>query len=205
MADQQLGFFVNLQRCLGCHTCEVACKDWHGLAPGPRWRRVRTVEGGTYPRPFAYFVSIACNHCAEPICVSVCPAKAYTKRPDGLVVHDPSRCMGCQYCTFACPYGAPQYDEAAGRAGKCSGCYGRVDAGEEPVCVGSCIGRALEFGPLSELEKRHPGCVSTIGVMPPAEMTRPSLRLLRRPESQSAPSRIVDGHRTRPVEGGKRR
>ena len=146
MATKQLGFFVNVERCIGCHTCEVACKEQNDLEVGPRWRRVRTVEGGSYPRPFAYSVSVGCSHCAEPMCGQVCPVGAYTKREDGLVVHDPSKCIGCKYCTFACPYAAPQYNEATGKAGKCSGCTSLVDQGQQPACVQSCIVRALEFG-----------------------------------------------------------
>ena len=195
----QLGFYINLQRCIGCHTCEIACKETHDLAPGPRWRRVRTVEGGAFPRPFAYAVSLACNHCTSPICVQVCPAKSYTKRPDGLVVHHAARCIGCQYCTYACPYGAPQYAEALGRVGKCSGCHPRIDEGLQPACVEACPLRAIEFGPVDELERRHPGCVSTVPVLPDPSLTGPSLRLQPRADAAARPARIIDGHRTRPL------
>lgn len=199
MAEKQLGFYINLERCIGCHTCEVACKETNDLDVGPRWRRVRSVEGGAFPKPYAYFVSMACNHCQDPICAKVCPAGAYSKREDGLVVHDQSKCIGCKYCTFACPYAAPQFDESKGKVGKCSGCHQYVDKGEEPACVKSCILRALEFGPIDELAKKHPGAVQSIPVLPNPENTNPSILIQPRPEVHLKPGRIVDGHRARQV------
>jgi anaerobic dimethyl sulfoxide reductase subunit B len=193
----QLGFYMNLERCIGCHTCEVACKDKNDLEVGPRWRRVRVVEGGAYPKPFVYYVSMACNHCEDPACAKACPVGAYTKREDGLVVHDPSKCIGCKYCTFACPYSAPQFDEAKGKAGKCSGCADLVDKGGKPVCVDSCIVRALEFGPIDELEKKYPGAVQSLPVMSSPAPTNPSIRMKTRPETQLTATRVVDGNTTR--------
>jgi anaerobic dimethyl sulfoxide reductase subunit B (iron-sulfur subunit) len=196
---------MDTARCLGCHTCAVACKEANDLPPRPRWRRVRILEGGAYPRPFAYAVSMSCNHCERPICVQVCPVRAYTKRPDGLVVHDRSRCIGCQYCTYACPYGAPQYDSAAGKVGKCSGCHTRVDEGLEPVCVGACPVRALEFGPLDELERRHPGAVTALPALPDPGLTGPAVRIKPRTDATLAPARIMDGHRSRRLQEGTSR
>ncbi|MGE5674461.1 MAG: 4Fe-4S dicluster domain-containing protein [Mycobacterium leprae] len=198
----QWGFFLNLGRCTGCHTCEITCKEQNDLGAGPRWRRVRTVEGGTYPNPFAYFIAMSCNHCADPACVRACPAAAYTKRADGLVIHDPEQCMGCRYCTFACPYGAPQYDEVAGRVGKCSGCYQLVDQGKEPACVASCPMRALEFGPLEELKTAHPEAVDQLPVLPDRSLTQPSVLLAPRKATAASPRRIIDGVRVRPLGGG---
>lgn len=198
MANQK-GFFVNVERCIGCHTCELACKETNDLEVGVRWRRVRTVEGGAYPKPYAYFVSMACNHCEDPICVKVCPVKAYTKREDGLVIHDQSKCIGCKYCTMACPFTAPQFDETKGKMSKCSGCYSLVDAGKEPACVQACIVRAIEFGNVSDLMSMHPGAVETLPVLPSPKQTRPSTRYKTRPEVTLRADRIVDGHRARKV------
>lgn len=197
MAKKQLGFYINVERCIGCHTCEMACKEKNDLELGPRWRRVRSVEGGAFPRPFAYFVSLACNHCADPICARVCPVGAYTKREDGLVIHDASKCIGCQYCTFACPYAAPQFDDSKGKVGKCSGCADLVDQGDLPACIQSCIVRALEFGPLDELQAKHGRAVQSIPVLPSPEATNPSLLIQPRPEVNLKPTRVVDGVRAR--------
>ncbi|HYF77210.1 MAG TPA: DMSO/selenate family reductase complex B subunit [Symbiobacteriaceae bacterium] len=200
MSNRQLGFYVNVARCIGCHTCEIACKETYDLEVGVRWRRVRAVEGGAYPKPYAYFVSMACNHCADPICVKVCPAGAYSKREDGLVIHDQSKCIGCKYCTMACPYTAPQFDEAKGKMSKCSGCYSRVDDGKQPACVDACPVRALEFGPLGDLESAHPADLAeTLPVLPSNKQTNPSVRFKVRPEVTLRADRIVDGHRARKV------
>ncbi len=199
MANKQLGFYINVDRCIGCHTCEMACKETNDLDLGPRWRRVRSVEGGSFPRPFAYFVSMACNHCENPICVKVCPVGAYTKREDGLVIHDPSKCIGCQYCTYACPYAAPQFDANKGKVGKCSGCTTLLEKGEQPACVQSCIMRALEFGPIDELQAKHPSAVRSIPVLPDPTKTNPSVLIQPRPEVNLKPTRIVDGVRARQV------
>lgn len=90
----QLGFYFDQTRCTGCYTCIIACKDWNDVAAGPAsWRRVRTIERGEYPDLFVAFLSTACYHCAEPVCISVCPAKAITKREDdGIVVVDRDKC-----------------------------------------------------------------------------------------------------------------
>jgi len=104
-------------------------------------------EGEIYRQSvYSYYLSIACNHCDEPACTKVCPSGAMHKREDGFVVVDEEICIGCKYCTMACPYGAPQYDEEKGHMTKCDGCYERVGQGLEPICVGSCPLRALEFG-----------------------------------------------------------
>ncbi len=90
--DMQLGFIHNNVDCIGCRACEIACKDKNGLPPGPRFRRVQYIEGGTYPEVFAYKVNMSCNHCAEPACLPVCPTGAIFKRKeDGIVDIDAER------------------------------------------------------------------------------------------------------------------
>jgi anaerobic dimethyl sulfoxide reductase subunit B (iron-sulfur subunit) len=110
-------FTFDASSCSGCKACQEACKDKNGLPVGVLWRRVIEVTGGEWQKTnsawensiFAYNLSLACNHCVHAKCAGVCPADAYIVRPDGIVLLDSSRCMGCGYCAWACPYGAPQY------------------------------------------------------------------------------------------------
>ncbi|EHC84854.1 Anaerobic dimethyl sulfoxide reductase chain B [Salmonella enterica subsp. enterica serovar Uganda str. R8-3404] len=115
---KQYGFYVDSSRCSGCKTCQVSCKDNKDLDVGPKLRRVYEYGGGSWVKEgeswhhdtFTYYLSIACNHCDEPVCVSGCPTGAMHKRKeDGLVVVDDSVCVGCRYCEMRCPYGAPHY------------------------------------------------------------------------------------------------
>jgi anaerobic dimethyl sulfoxide reductase subunit B (iron-sulfur subunit) len=98
---------------------------------------------------FAYNLSLACNHCIHPKCAGVCPVDAYHLRPDGIVILDASQCIGCGYCAWACPYGAPQLDRSAGTMGKCDFCADNIDAGLPPACVAACPMRALDFSEAS--------------------------------------------------------
>jgi len=152
------------------------------------WRRVYEVTGGGWTRRgeawvssvFAYNISLACNHCEEPICAEVCPAGAIAKRADGLVLIDPDRCIGCKYCSWACPYGAPQYDAEAGHMTKCTFCAEDLDAGLPPSCVAACPLRALDFGDRAELEARYEsgrGGAEAIYPLPEAHLTQPALVL----------------------------
>ncbi len=186
MSSRQIAFFVDTTRCINCRTCEIACKDFNDSPPGQRIRKVRVFEGGEFPRVFAYNVSMSCNHCEEPICAKNCPTGAYKKRAgDGVVVHDPERCIGCRYCTWLCPYGAPQYDPGEGRVRKCNMCVEELDRGRRPACVSACPLRAIEIGPLEEFAKR-PGATATTRDLPSPGLTKPSCRYMVRPEAQQA-------------------
>jgi anaerobic dimethyl sulfoxide reductase subunit B len=186
-------FHVDSAACSGCKACQVACKDRHGLGEGLRWRRVYEVVGGGWSQRggawlndvFAYNVSVACNHCERPICMEVCPAAAITQREDGLVLLDPHRCMGCRYCEWACPYGAPQYDAATGRMTKCTFCVDDVDGGGQPACVTACPLRALDFGDLAELEARY-GPLPSLHPLPDPTLTRPALVMTPHRQSVTA-------------------
>lgn len=182
----RLGFFFDSTRCINCRTCEIACKDANCAALGQRLRRVRTWEGGEFPHPVVANLSLACNHCEDPQCLAACPSKAYTQREDGIVVHHPEACIGCQYCTWACPYGAPQYDPEAGRVMKCNLCAERLDAGEPTACVAACPMRAIEVGPLAELEQR-PGATGAVLNLPDPGISGPCTRYRVRPEMRIEP------------------
>jgi anaerobic dimethyl sulfoxide reductase subunit B len=178
----RLAFHLDASACSGCKACQAACKDKNGLPVGLLWRRVYEVAGGGWERRreawltsvFAYHLSLACNHCRLPICVEVCPSAAITQRSDGLVLLDAGRCLGCRYCSWACPYGAPQYDPAAGRMSKCALCADYIDAGRPPACVAACPMRALEFGDLEELQARH-GQLAAVHPLPDPALTGPAL------------------------------
>jgi Fe-S-cluster-containing dehydrogenase component len=156
----QLGWIIDLTKCTGCHTCEVACKmennTFPQLSPLPitspykaqqvNWRRVLEIESGTYPNARRSFYTMSCHHCEHPACMAACPAGAITKRSsDGVVLLDQSKCIGCKYCAAACPYGAPQFNEATGIMEKCTFCAHRLAVGEKPACVTACLGGALQF------------------------------------------------------------
>ena len=148
---KQLAFFVDVSACSGGKACQMACKDKHDLPVGQLWRRVYEVAGGGWrvsgaawvSNVVAYHVSMGCNHCERPVCVEVCPSGALRKRDDGIVLVDAERCIGCKYCGWVCPYGAPQYDDARGVMAKCHLCHDEIDVGRRPVCVTSCPMRVL--------------------------------------------------------------
>jgi anaerobic dimethyl sulfoxide reductase subunit B (iron-sulfur subunit) len=178
----QYAFYFDSSSCSGCKACQAACKDKNHLPVGLLWRRVYEVTGGSWVRSgaawlndvFAYNLSIACNHCQRPICVEVCPAGAMIKRSDGIVWVDADKCLGCRYCSWACPYGAPQYDAQAGHMTKCDFCADNLDAGLPPACVAACPLRALDFGELGELEAKY-GPTLPVPPLPEAELTQPAI------------------------------
>lgn len=181
---RQLAFWVDSTRCINCKTCEIACKDRNGAAVGQRPRRVRTFEGGVFPEVFAANLSLSCNHCERPQCVAACPVGAYTKRPeDGVVIHSPERCIGCQYCTWACPYGAPQYAGSTGKVMKCDLCAPTPETAADPACVQACPMRALEVGTLEELAAR-PGATAEVRNLPALDHTMSATRFKLRAEME---------------------
>jgi phenylacetyl-CoA:acceptor oxidoreductase 27-kDa subunit len=156
---------ADLRRCVGCQTCTAACKHANATPPGVQWRRVLDVETGEFPDVQRAFIPIGCQHCDEPACLPVCPTTATRKRADGIVTIDYDLCIGCAYCTMACPYQArskspagvfaygntptaneERRDEPSQRsvATKCTFCVDRIDQGLEK---GLLPGRDAEATP----------------------------------------------------------
>ncbi|MFW6003409.1 MAG: 4Fe-4S dicluster domain-containing protein [Halanaeroarchaeum sp.] len=175
------GMVIDLQKCVGCDSCTVACKAENRTPPGVAYNVVLEEEHGTFPNVSRTNIPRPCMQCENPSCVQVCPVSATYKMENGIVNIDYDRCIGCRYCMIACPYGAryldfgegyddevvgageitsPEYgvDRGKREAGKspqanvrkCSFCYHRLERGEEPACVETCIGDARNFGDLDD-------------------------------------------------------
>ena len=181
---QQYGFYVDVATCSGCKTCMVSCKDNKNLEIGRNFRRVYEYAGGSCSQDangvlsndvFAYYVSMACNHCDTPACTKACPTGAMHKESErGLVLVHDDICIGCNSCAQACPYDAPQMDTERNKMTKCDGCQDRLNVGLKPMCVASCIHRALDFGPIEELRQKY-GTDAEIAPLPSASVTNPNL------------------------------
>ena len=181
----QLAFFVNTDSCITCKACGLACKDKNNLKPGRKFRRIFSQSAGSWSFAengaavpngvFSYSVSIGCNHCTLPICLSTCPVQAVIKRDDGIVYIDQELCNGCGACATACPYGVPSLDDETGLYGKCDFCMDLVDIGQTPACVLSCSMQAIECGEFDELQASHPDAVQQVAPLPDPSQTVPSL------------------------------
>jgi sulfite dehydrogenase (quinone) subunit SoeB len=188
---KKLGLAIDLDTCVGCHACAVACKEWngeslmtggvpdydpYGKAPSGAWfNRIRHYEisgdpkyspntcgadshpQGHIPLSKTVNVPMSCMHCEEADCVTVCPTGAsYKRAEDGIVLVDPAKCMGCNYCAWACPYGARELDENQGVMKKCTLCVDRIydealpEAERQPACVLACPTHARHFGDFAD-------------------------------------------------------
>ena len=168
----QLTIVTDLNKCVGCKSCQVSCKehntggsfgpvpdrDPYGDPDGMWWNRIVGMEGGQYPDADVLYLPKACMHCYDAPCVPVCPTGASFKREDnGVVLVDYERCIGCQLCMWACPYGVREFDEHEGVVKKCTLCIDRIDdealapEDRQPACVQSCPTHARTYGDLDDL------------------------------------------------------
>lgn len=152
----QLAIVTDLDRCVGCLVCTVACKLENDVPVGNYWQKVLRVgpnpikAGDVFPNVEMYFLPVGCQHCENPPCVTVCPTKASQKLADGTVQIDKAKCIGCQLCIKACPYGVRYFNEVTKVVEKCTMCSQLTEQGQEPVCVSGCTGRARFFGDLDD-------------------------------------------------------
>jgi len=143
---EQYRFHFDATACVGCRCCEVACNEQNNNPADTKWRRVGEMEGGEFPIFSQLFNSMSCNHCIDPECLKGCPTNSYIKISEtGIVVHDDDTCIGCQYCTWNCPYGVPTFHEERNIVTKCHMCHERLEVGETPACVQACPSGAIEI------------------------------------------------------------
>ena len=168
------GMVIDLNICIGCNACTMACKAEHATPPGVFYSKVLEKEVGKYPAARRVFLPVLCNHCKNPACEEVCPTGATSKRADGIVGIDHELCIGCRSCMEACPYGARTFNHKAttyyagektlfeemkqefadGVVMKCNFCAERVDQGLDPACVQTCPTECRVFGDLDDPQSK---------------------------------------------------
>ena len=145
---------IDLNKCIGCGACVLACQEINGLPTQEKPEALSAQNWTMIRRHRGLNIRRQCMHCMDPACVSVCPVTALRKTNDGPVIYDESRCIGCRYCMFACPFDVPTYewDNPLPRVQKCIMCYDkRVKNGEPPACAAACPTGATRFGDRDEL------------------------------------------------------
>ncbi len=196
---EQYRFHFDMTKCIGCKCCEVACNEQHGNPADIHWRRVGEIEAGEYPFTQRLHLSMGCNHCVDAACLTGCPVDAYNKDAlTGLVLHSADACIGCQYCTWNCPYGVPQFNQERGVVGKCDMCHGRLTQGDEPACANACPEQAIaiEVVNIEQWKLEYQALANAPG-MPPADQTISTTRITL-PANLPANAQKGDFHRVRP-------
>ncbi len=194
---EQYRFTFDMNSCVGCHSCEVACAEQNGTSIGEAWRRVGELESGTFPTTRRFNLSMACNHCLEPTCLSGCPTNAYEKLGNGIVVHHPDECVGCQYCMWNCPYEVPVFDKVKRIVSKCDMCRPRIDAGQSPACVLSCPTHAIGLEKVDVAAWRADHSGGDAPGLPPVAITMSTTRIVP-PKIDAGRMTAADDHRVEP-------
>jgi formate dehydrogenase iron-sulfur subunit len=184
LSPDRNGVLVDTTVCIGCRSCEYACRTAHGLASPPLesyadksvFKEMRRPDSGAltvvnqFPNPvksdLPYYVKVQCMHCDHPACVSACIVGAFSKQENGSVIWDTDKCIGCRYCMVACPFQVPsfEYDKAIQpEIRKCDFCITRTTNNQLPACVEACPVEALTFGPREELVRIARQRIATYG------------------------------------------
>ena len=152
----QYAILTDVNKCVGCLACSISCKVTNDVPVGSYWNKVLRIgpnprqEGGQWPDVYTYFLTMQCQHCEDPECVKVCPTGASHKLADGTVQVDKEKCIGCQFCAMACPYGVRYLNEEERVVEKCTLCEQITAQGGLPQCVIQCGGRARFFGDIDQ-------------------------------------------------------
>jgi len=184
------GFVIDNRKCIGCHSCTVACKTENRVSLGVNRTWVKYVEKGKFPQARRVFQVTRCNHCERPPCVEICPVSAMFQRRDGIVDFNPEQCIGCKACMQACPYDAIYLDPARNTTAKCHFCAHRIEIELEPACVTVCPERAIVAGDLDDPASEVAELVAreTVRVRKPEQGTRPKLFYIEGDESAIVPT-----------------
>ncbi len=139
-------FTFDQNKCVGCHACVVACMNENGFQSTGLWRNIHVSDNLHLPTLPLFYLSLACNHCDDAPCIKNCPALAYSRdEATGAIIHHPEKCIGCKFCTWACPYDAPKYNPKEGIIEKCTFCNHRIEEELKPACAQLCPVGALDF------------------------------------------------------------
>ena len=150
----QYAIVTDLNRCVGCLSCNAACKTANNVPIGNYWNKVLRIgpdsaaTGAAWPDVEWYYLPVQCQHCKDAACVEVCPTSASHKLADGTVQVDKAKCIGCQFCAMACPYGVRYLNEEERVVEKRTLCEQQISQGQLPQCVAQCVGMAKWFGDL---------------------------------------------------------
>jgi formate dehydrogenase iron-sulfur subunit len=156
-----VAILTDITKCIGCLECVAACKKQNRLEMDiPRiWHKNDGLSSENWTsviqKPDSHYVRKQCRHCLEPACASACPVGALHKTPEGAVIYNSGKCLGCRYCMMACPYGIPRYDwdQRVPYVRKCILCYDRIKIGQQPACTEACPKQATIFGEREALLK----------------------------------------------------
>jgi tetrathionate reductase subunit B len=152
---KRYGLVIDLENCVGCNACTVACRQANGdVIPAGEFRtKVNVIESGTFPDVTKVYLKTACMHCADAPCIEACPMQAVYKTEEGITKINREQCIFCEACVDACPFHVRvinTLDETHGMADGCDFCASRLERGESPACTANCVGHALTFGDLND-------------------------------------------------------